>query len=83
MWLVYEVENRLGPLVEGICDTLLNHCEKDVRIYVPFGPNIKTWFSVGRDTAKTESGYAVRVHGFCGVTDFRFRSRKRVCLCRQ
>ncbi|MDR2444655.1 MAG: hypothetical protein LBD44_01775 [Spirochaetaceae bacterium] len=71
----YKIENQLVVLAEGICDTLLTCRERDMRIDVPFAG--KAWFAVGKDTAKTESGYFIRVYGFCGVTDFRFRSNKK------
>jgi hypothetical protein len=76
MWFVYEVENYLEPVVREICDTVVNRCEKGVRIDTPMGPGFTAWFKVSNDTASDGRGTVVRVEGVSGIFRFRFRSGK-------
>jgi hypothetical protein len=74
MWAVYKVDNYFIPVVNVICDTLVNHCDKGMRVYVPMGPKFSAWFKVSKDTRKSGSGFVVRAEGGGGACNFRFRS---------
>jgi hypothetical protein len=75
-WFVYEVENYLEAVVQGICDTVVNCCKKEARIDIPMGTGFTAWFKVSNDTEGNERGTVVRVEGVSGVFRFRFRSGK-------
>jgi hypothetical protein len=70
MWYSYTVEECFDEAVKGIRDTLTHHCEKDVRIEMPLGPNHPAWFMAVKGAGK--SGGEVRAKGASGVCDFRF-----------
>jgi hypothetical protein len=74
MWSVYKVDNYLLPVAKGICDTLVNHCEKEARVNLTIGAGLPSWFKVSKDTAINECGMIVKAEGFNGSFNFRFRS---------
>jgi hypothetical protein len=40
MWFVYKVDDYLLPVVQGICDTLVNDCVKATRIDTQIGAGL-------------------------------------------
>jgi hypothetical protein len=74
MWFEYTVEECFNEALRGVCDTLVNHCEKDVRVEMPLGPNHPAWFMAANGTGEIPGGYAVKAKGASGVSNFRFCS---------
>jgi hypothetical protein len=66
---MYVVPEKLLPVVEGMYQTFLEHCEKDTRIEVIKEPPNISWFLVG-DLKEKEDGI-IRVSGAIGPVEFK------------
>jgi hypothetical protein len=78
MWLVYQVEPYLDPVIESLCDTFLNHCEKGVKHDIVDGQDGVSayWFKVSKDSRVTPKGPVLSVEGIFASSHYRFRSGK-------
>lgn len=74
LWTGWKVDAFLKPLVDDICATLINVCEKEARLNVDIG--IPCWFNVSKDACKNGGVFNVRVRGKLDRLKFKFNGGK-------